>query len=71
MASKPAKPSTDICPTCHRPYNLALPRRFCSLCKKQITRHHKWCIGPDGRIRHRQCGDPKNYPAKESNADGQ
>ena len=53
------------CPTCRRPYNMALPRRFCSLCGKQITRHHKWCIGADGRIRHRNCADPTVYPPRQ------
>ncbi len=49
------------CPTCKRPLNLALPKRFCSACGQQITRHHKWQIGDDGRIRHRVCERPDSY----------
>jgi hypothetical protein len=49
------------CPTCGKPWNACVPRRICSLCGEQITRSHKWMIGDDGRIRHRNCKDPKSY----------
>lgn len=49
------------CPTCKRPLNLALPKRFCAACGQQITRYHKWQIGDDCRIRHRVCERPDSY----------
>lgn len=51
----------DCCPTCGRAYNTTTPKRFCADCGKQITRHHKWHIGADGRIRHRHCDRPDSY----------
>lgn len=56
-----AHPEIERCPTCNRPFNMALPRRLCAACKKQITRYHKWQIGEDGRIRHRVCARPQEY----------
>ena len=55
------QPVRECCPTCKRPLNLALPKRFCAACGVQITRHHKWQIGEDGRIRHRVCERPESY----------
>lgn len=47
------------CPECKRP--MGSPTRICWDCKKPITRHHKWTVGADGRIRHRICSDPEAY----------
>lgn len=58
-AKQPAK--IERCPTCHRPLNLAMAKRFCADCGHQITRYHKWHIGDDGRIRHRVCERPDSY----------
>jgi len=35
------------------------PKRICSLCGNPIKQHHKWRIGPDGRLQHKDCGDPE------------
>lgn len=51
----------ECCSECGRPLNLSIPRRICYTCKKQITRHHKWTFGTDGRVRHRNCKDPQSY----------
>ena len=38
-----------------------VPRRLCADCREQITRHHKWWIGDDLRLRHRSCAEPDEY----------
>jgi predicted amidophosphoribosyltransferase len=50
----------DCCSKCGRPFKYR-PSRFCWACKEWITRMHKWTIGADGRIRHRNCNDPVSY----------
>ena len=51
----------ECCPTCGRNLNLAIPRRICAKCGKQISRYHKWQFGKDGRVRHRNCESPDSY----------
>jgi len=59
MPAKSKEP--ERCPHCHRLMDLSVPKRFCAKCSKQITRYHKWQIGTDGRIRHRNCSNPDSY----------
>lgn len=51
------------CPTCGQRI-VKQSRRVCADCSKQITRHHKWFIGEDGRVRHRVCSSPDSYVAE-------
>lgn len=51
---------SSCCPTCGRQYSYN-PRRICTKCKEQITRHHKWFITDEGKIRHRNCKEPSSY----------
>lgn len=45
------------CPTCGHPLTQG-PRRICSQCGEPIRNHHKWYIGPDGRLAHKNCDEP-------------
>lgn len=50
--------TTLRCPTCLRPYGPA-NRRTCARCSEPILRKHRWRIGNDGRLEHRNCADPE------------
>jgi hypothetical protein len=50
-----------FCPLCGQ-IIIKGPKRVCLDCGKPIKQHHKWLIGTDGRLHHRNCADPGNYP---------
>ena len=55
--------NTDTCPLCGKqllnPNGLQQAnKRICSLCGLSIRRNHKWTIGSDAKIRHRDCSNP-------------
>lgn len=60
----------DLCPFCSRPLHVGVQpsnRRICSLCGLGIRKKHKWMIGSDARIRHKDCKNPTgNTDTKES-----
>jgi hypothetical protein len=60
----------DICPFCSRPMHVGVQqagRRICSLCGLGVKKNHKWQIGSDGRIRHKDCKNPTgNINTRES-----
>jgi hypothetical protein len=58
------------CPLCHQPI-VKGPKRICSICGQPIKQHHKWIIGPEGRLRHRCCDMPGEYTAAELAVDRQ
>lgn len=33
-------------------------RRVCAECGASIGKHHKWFIGADSKVRHRDCSNP-------------
>jgi hypothetical protein len=60
----------DICPYCQQSLHVGIQqagKRVCSLCGLSVRKRHKWHIGSDGRIRHRDCKNPTgNTDTKES-----
>lgn len=46
-----------ICPTCGQ--SIIAGHRICSRCGNPIRQRDKWRIGPDGRLQHKDCGDPE------------
>jgi hypothetical protein len=60
----------DLCPYCQRPLRVGTQeagRRICSLCGGRIGKRHKYRIGSDGRLIHRDCKNPTgNTDTKES-----
>ena len=51
----------SIFPYCSRPMHVGVQpagKRICSSCGLGIRKRHKWTIGSDGRLRHRDCHNP-------------
>jgi hypothetical protein len=56
----------SVCPVCKNLY-VAMPSqpsrtRICSLCGGKIKKRHKYQIGSDGRLQHRDCKNPTGQP---------
>ena len=60
----------DVCPYCQKTLSVGIQpagRRICSVCSQSVRKHHKWQIGSDGRIRHKDCHNPTgNLDTKEA-----
>ena len=41
-------------------------RRICAQCGNPIKKPHKWFIGVDGRLRHKNCAIPTGTPVEET-----
>jgi|GEM_PF-2170771 hypothetical protein len=52
----------EICPLCQRVLNYhtlqTAGKRICSLCRGIIGRKHKYRIGSNGLLQHRDCKNP-------------
>ena len=51
----------DLCPFCGKPLHVGVQqagKRICSLCGGKIKKPHKYRIGSDGRLQHRDCHNP-------------
>jgi hypothetical protein len=53
--------TTDICPLCNRSLRIGMQtagRRICCLCGNPIRKRHKYRIGSNGLLQHRDCQMP-------------
>lgn len=51
----------DLCPFCGKPLRVGVQqagKRVCSLCGGSIKKNHKYRIGSDGRLQHKNCKNP-------------